>query len=770
MASRTLASISGRSVGHTKDASYSSSEPTACGSQRPRKHVKKLMDDPPPAKTETVYSDDPAPASSGVFAPNIPRFSLEKSFPSILSTVSLIHGVRACHSLDSLLPLSQVFLTCLDTIVISMADLPYGVRFKPEYEVAQFTVSYARALLKEVLDPQVAAGKVMTLQYLATIKHVDTVVATLRSFLRVAERVFAENKPLPDVPSRPTDPPTSLIYLKEEPESLLHVVEDVLKNEEAPACAPSRDGTAALRKSETGAIIAKVVRRRAKMRSLASQFTASTITLVDSQTSDKVKTDSSAQSAKETSRAEEHADMPYLPRQSAIYYLADPYNPDVDVDVDADADADVTLPAEDSNDVRLDDNGVMKAASLPALVRILTSMQGVTDREFIPTFFVCFRFFASPRLFLEELIRRFMKTPPEGLSSKQLNGWIRNRVCDRIRIGKTVLLWLELYWKPDADTEVLPDLQTFVIDELVRGIPPLMAEAVLEAVDLVNEDNPLCRRLRKVHDLGIVYRSGGEVVLPRNNFQVMIEHPLETTVQLLTFNSPAGREQFARQLTVRVSSLFHQVDPEDAVKYWHLKEQKSDVDDLEVSKILKAIIELERSLCSWVTFTILDEMSPTTRRILLEFWLDVSARCMRLRNYSSAHCILVGLSNGAITRLKHMVLAVSSSSKIQFQVLQKFFGGQDNYACYPPFIRDVVSALNVVPTSVAANDSENTGDKMINLCSYRIVLKTVRAMESCLIPYNITKSDAFDSWIGRVLAAFPSELEAELNDKFYDQR
>ncbi|KAG6854114.1 hypothetical protein C0991_010278 [Blastosporella zonata] len=753
MPPRTLASVSGRTAGHT-DASLVSLEltPAACGSQRPRKRVKKLKDDHPSAKTESIYSDDPVPASSGVFSPTISRFSLEKSFPSILSTYNLMKRLEGRDSTDSLRPLCQVFLTCLDTIVFSMADLPYGVRYHPDYEVAQLAVEYAGTLLKVVIDPQVEAAKTTQTDYAETLKHVKVVVRTLRLFLKAAERVFAASKPLPALPPVHIESP-----IIEEPESLLDSVEEVMKSEEAPDCPVSQDesrdtssGTSP-RKSRYASIISKVVRRRATVNeSLASQFAQLTPTLVDRSSAEPQTKDLSAPPARESFSAQakdKPADMPYLPRKSMIYFLADPDDPEVDVDM--------PLPTGDTVAVRLDHTGNIKAASLTALVRILTSMEGVLNEDFTPTFFVGFRFFTTPCLFLDALIRRFDEALPDiHLTTTQLEVWVRSRINDQIRVGKTVFLWLHLYWKEDADAEALPALQEFVIDRLVQTIPSLVGDPILNALAAVGGDVPFCQRSRKAYDLNAIYKYGGQVVLPPNNFIFVIDDTLENiTVQLLTFDTPIGREQFARQLTIRISGVFRQVDPEDAMKYWHLKEdnsRKAEADGMEVSQVLKKIIEFERALCSWVTFSVLDECSSKQRRVVLEFWLDISA-------------------------------AVNTPSKMQFHVLQKFFGSQDNYANYrevlssveptvpfiAPFIRDIISALNVVPTSVGAAD-ESTKN-MINFCAYRVVLKTVRSMESCLIPYDIAKSETFHPWLENVLQRFPSEAEEKLNDTFYVQ-
>lgn len=645
MVPRALASVSGRTAQYNTGALVDSSEtvkPSA--SQRPRKRIKKLKDDPSPEKTESVYSDDPVPASSGVFSSDIPVFALEKSFPSILFTANLMRAIKGPHCILIQQSLGLVFLSCLRTIVGSMSTLPHGVHLNPRYEVAQYAVRYAGSLLETELNRQktVKSSEVATMpQHSATMILVDTILETLRSFLKVVGQLFADSKPLPAPPlpfcdtsgaeitpsSGEVSPSEGKDTIRKEDESLI-VVKDVIDREEEPAQYHVADASCethdAKRKSRNGVSMHRVIRRRAKVKgSLAAQFAASSLTLVDLTSTATVSKEPAVPSSKESSTGrvkEKPADIQalvYLPRRSAIYYLADPYHPE-----------DVELPftKEETGSIRLDHKGDIKAASLTSLVRILTTIESVTNQEFIPTFFVCFRFFTTPRLFLQALINRFNETPPNKYNPIQLEVWIRSRVNDHIRIAKAILLWLELYWKPDVDNEVLPDLKQFVIHHLVLVIPPGLGDAVLEALDLVDGDSTFCRRSRKAHDLNFVYNHGGRTEIPPNDFTLKInpEHPIGK--QILTFDSPSGREEFARQLTICVSEKFRQVDPEDAIKYWHLKEQKSSgANAMEVGRILREIIEIERALCSWVTFSILDEISRSDRRIFIEFWLDVSA-------------------------------------------------------------------------------------------------------------------------------------------------
>lgn len=566
-------------------------------------------------KAESVDSDSPVPSSSGVFVPAIPKFSLEKSFPSILSTVELMRKLKKSADTDGIYSLSQVFSTCLRTIIHSMDDLPHDIRLNPAYEVAQYGVVLTCNLLRAEVAKQAKANHPANVAM--ALNLVDITISGLRSFLKVAERILAENKPLPALPSDTT--PNSV---NENPGPLINVVDEVLNTEETEFESSSSllDDLVLVdasdippekkKKNCRGSMIRRIIGRKSTSSkvSIFTHQTKSSITLVDHESVPL------STSPKESFMVEvkEHApEIPYLPRQSAIYYLADPYCPEIDVEM--------PLPTGDTIAVRLDQHGVMKAASLTALVRILTSKDSVLDQEFTPTFFICFRFFTTPTRFLQELVDRFDEQPPENLSSAQLRIWTRDAMGVHIRVGKTILMWLDLYWKPETDSEVLDTLQMFTLERLVRELPEGMVTHILEGLDLIWGDNPICRRTRKASDLEFIYNRTITDPIAQTTFDISIDSSLDPIAQLLLFSTPAGREELARQLTVRLSEQFQLVDPEDAIKYWHLNE------DSEVGRILQAIISFERALCSWVTHSVLARSAAEERREMLEFWLDISA-------------------------------------------------------------------------------------------------------------------------------------------------
>jgi RasGEF N-terminal motif/RasGEF domain len=566
-------------------------------------------------KTESIHSDDAIPSSSTVIVPSIPRFRLEESFPSILSTVDVMKGLKKSKEVDGILSLSQVFSTCLRTIIRSMDVLPREVRLDPAYEVAQYGVIFTGNLFSGQVHKMISSSGPTGVEMLCmALEIVELTVSSLRTFLTIAGKLVSEIKPLPALPIV-----VAVVPAVEEPAPLVNIVNEVMDSDDNAGATSSEDfstshmnapgTTVPLEKRKRRLSKSSIIRRivgRGSIASKASLFThktKSSATLV-------------ARDALTTDVKERLPEPRFVLRQSALYYLADPYCPEIDVEM--------PVPTGDTVAVRLDQNGTMKAASLTALVRMLTSRDSVLDPELATTFFICFRFFTTPTRFFEGLINRFDEQPSAHLNPAQLRIWTREAMAVRIRVGKVILMWLDLYWKPDMDHEVLEALQTFALDRLVQECPEGLVGHILEGLDSVSGDKPFCRRARKAKDLDFIYQqSMVGTPLPGPIFEITIDAGLAVTAQLLKLNTPSGREEVARQLTVRMSDLFQQVDPEDAVMHWH-RHGNQHSDHSEVGRTLQQIVQSECALCFWITHTVLQLSTLSERCRLLEFWLDIA--------------------------------------------------------------------------------------------------------------------------------------------------
>jgi hypothetical protein len=571
-------------------------------------------------KMESIRSDEPRPSSSENFlcpapiTPTIPKFNLEETYPSIFIPTELIRLLEGIKDLDKLRSLTQVFTACLQSIIRSVDGLLYDIRLNPIYERAQQGVIFTWKLFTAQvtrIDPDWCATQAVEGIEMA-LELMDMTIASLRSFLEIVERITTAKKPLPALPrgdlvvpaplqarsdlnTLPNSATVSPLTAKGIPESSLN--ERINVSCTKPSVKRKiTDNTSRRRESS---IIHRILQLAPNPSNISiSSTTNSSLTAVDPRLPTKP--------LQEPEKCK-HPELPYVLRQSAVYFPADPYCPEVDVEM--------PLPAGDAVAVRLDHLGMPKAASLTALVRMLTSKDAVIDPEFTDTFFLCFRLFSSPMQFFQRLVERFDEIPPASLTTAQLRIWMRESTHVRIRVGKTIKIWMAEYWRPEHDNDVLKHLQTFVLERMIKDLPNQLAMGITKGLnDLVNrKEHRGIRRKRQLDIdkyLATVDESGS------TDFDLLSDP--DVTPQLSQFKSRVGREALARQLTIKASEIFFKIDPEAAVIFWTQGKDK------EVGQAIATIISFERSMSMWVTSVILDQPTQSERADMIEFWLDVS--------------------------------------------------------------------------------------------------------------------------------------------------
>ncbi|KAF8895480.1 ras guanine nucleotide exchange factor domain-containing protein [Infundibulicybe gibba] len=743
--------------------------------------------------TESVCSDSAAPPSSGIIPSPALALDLEKSFPSILSAVDRMRSLQGSADIHGMHALGLVFSTCLRTIVKILDRLPCGVRTNPEYSLARcgtiFTADLFRAqtarLQTEQLPGIVSEGIDTALEL------VDMTISGLRKVLEAADRVLSiKDKPLPDLPIFSAEQ-----HVEPDHPSLAVVVAEVLDEvscsetvgpdlephaeDRSPSGLSGNNAPAKRWRFRRDEIIRRIVKRipNSSKASLFSHGSGSSMTFVDcSSESDVASFEPLPKQSFRSNDPVRLPDVPYSIRQSDIFFRADPYAPELDVDM--------PLPVGEAVAVRLDHAGMMKAASLPALVRILTSKEGLLSAEFTTTFFLCFRFFSSPTQFLELLINRFHEQPAASLSHAQLRVWAREATLVRIRVGRAILMWLEQYWKPGLDECVLGTLRSFALDHLVPGLPELLATKLLAHLSDVSSHDQgsgairKSRYFQKMSDLSVAKDMDptGFVIPPCQSGDVI--------AQIMKYNSLPGKEELARQLTVRMSEELLKVDPEDAVAHW-IAGGKS-----EVGNRLQKVIDFECSLGLFVSHTILQGTTQEARVEIIAFWIDIAMNCQRLRNFSSSHSVYCGFVDASISRLRRTLLLLPIASKEKYKYLEDLFTGHGNYGKYrralaeehlpavpilAPLIHDI-TVTEGIPDQVSRTQSnreqpptKKEQPELVNMCLYRIIVKTIRVMESCLIPYKLTRDGTFHTWLDESLLPFPPHSTGVIS-KGYDKK
>ncbi|KAF7365182.1 Cell division control protein Cdc25 [Mycena venus] len=449
-------------------------------------------------------------------------------------------------------------------------------------------------------------------------------------------------------------------------------------------------------------------------------------------------------------RPEPREDIPYILRQSFIYDRTDPLCPDQKVDM--------PLPTGDSVAVRLDPNGDVKAASLPALIQLLTSHHALPVDEMCETFFLSFRLFSSAPQLLAALQARWDEQPPTTgtqLTPAQQRVWAHHMCYVRNCLAQLLLTWLDEYWRPAEDSDVLARLRAFVVERfdsagLVAGVTTL----VLQALDRAAQEEHISRaqRARDAERQGAPPDAGP--------FKIVLRPEDDYRMNIAVFETADGRERFAGQITALAHKHFRALDPEAVVARWLTNEPT-----------FYAIQELEEALLMWVAMSVVELQSREERVAMIEFWLDVASICVNLRNFSSASAIFSGLVYSPVERLSLTILDVAIPSKEQYRQLNRLFDGANNYAVYRrvlaanvypavPLIvvlrKDVISTKEISGPMALTNDPD-AEKTLINFSAYRMLKKTICTMEACLVPYNIPPVRMIQEWIDKQLAVLPRE-------------
>ncbi|KAF9267371.1 ras GEF [Marasmius fiardii PR-910] len=715
--------------------------------------------------------------------PQSPRFRLEEGYPSI--TTTLEHSRRLYSSKDSqaMRGIAQVFSQCLSSIVSSMDSLPEEVRTFPDFELARYGAVFANGLVvnhAKNLDED-GCGMVLNIMEMA--------FANLGYLLEVAGNLYYSHKALPAPPPPPpdklvanysgNDELATSMYLNDAPPDddeqtpLINVsgamvppqnhrvttTPESYTSEFLPASTPGNSESEPVHlptpkrswQFKGPSLAKRVVGLRPSLGSLLSNACSkSSITLVGS-------VDQSAEDAEKQRDIEDYMrrhkalpPIPYILRQSAIYFLPDPLHPEVDVDMPELSGETVA--------VRLSPQGEVNAASLSALIRMVTSKDVIKNPRISELFFCGLGYLICPLAAIAKLGERFHELPPAGLDAAQLRVWTREALTVRIRVGHVVALWLEQYWDSDIfDASVLAELQPFVLNDLLGRIPDSLFNRIILFLEDVSCERATRTKWRKKF---IDNMSGMIPVLHPTGYEVALLQNNNFTFQLSQLFVPRGVEELARHLTATIRDMHRAFDPGKAIRCWlQFKGNHS-----EVHSKLQTIVRWERSLYFWVIREVLNRETKAARVDVIEFWVRVAWECLSLRNFSCASAIHGALVSPPIYRLKGTLMEVDVQHKRHFKTLHDYFCGFENYGKYrqaiddlmdkpqpyipilPPLIRDIEVAKTVKPTVPLSQ-----ADEAINLTAVGVIQRTLSVLENSRLPYKFECTAFITNWLSEQL-------------------
>ena len=239
------------------------------------------------------------------------------------------------------------------------------------------------------------------------------------------------------------------------------------------------------------------------------------------------------------------------------------------------------------------------------------------DPEFNAFFFLSFRFFSGPLEVFDTLIAQYNSGPPEGLEETQLALWDKQARVVKIRIAKIFLVWLKIYWRYEWDADILEPLRQFASKRPADDPDSVTWTKVIErlgsTVIRVGQRSVRMRRRPERRMLSSQrpkpFKLLAEDACRRGKFD---------EVDILHFHSPAGHEEFARQLCLAASELFRHFDPEDAVRFW------KDGKDRAVGEKLSRLSSFENALVYWVANTAIIKPTARSRGETMECFIEVA--------------------------------------------------------------------------------------------------------------------------------------------------
>jgi len=265
----------------------------------------------------------------------------------------------------------------------------------------------------------------------------------------------------------------------------------------------------------------------------------------------------------------------------------------------------------------------VQAASVPCLISIITPGESAADLDLIQAILACFRLFITPTEFFQELKERFELKPP--MISNDASQWDTKISNIRANVLAVIYSWLVQHWQVDSDTVVLGRIRALVEEQSGNDcygkLSTLLAKVV--AREGCSEEDIFEERRRHI-------ASTSPARTPPPDYTKFIFPQFHASSDgLLQLHTDDGREELCRHLTMKMSHLYRQLDPNKIVRFWY-KEGEScrnydKFKDEPGAKELAAISSYGEQLTLWIISSILEINNTKRRADRLSLWVDVAS-------------------------------------------------------------------------------------------------------------------------------------------------
>ncbi|KAG0221514.1 hypothetical protein BGX31_009786 [Mortierella sp. GBA43] len=417
----------------------------------------------------------------------------------------------------------------------------------------------------------------------------------------------------------------------------------------------------------------------------------------------------------------------------------------------------------ESDEVLYNDNGTLIAATLDAYIEMLTSHKSQPEPMFMTTFFTTFRLFTDPLDLVQLLTRRFLKSPPSGLSEQDYAIWQQQKQ-ERIqkRVHTAFKTWLEGYWVTDRDRAAFKPIMEFVKQEMMEVLPS-SAGRLLEILNqwankrkslhssarastigksrshdrisqVIQEQssphsptsgssisNAFSRpfaTVKEKYSADQLKNAGKKGISPfSNRDSIQSRGPPVPLVNKALLSSLANEQtmtkvpitdikplELARQLTIMVGKLFLDIP------YLELlgRERPN----------CSRMVQVSNKVTIWVTDTIVDEQDVKKRIGVVKHWIEVGEECLKLNNFDTLTAISCAIESTPVRRLHNTWEGISKTYVERAEQLRKMISSEFNYSVYRAKLKTVQSPcipfLGLYFTVIAYIEDGNSIYKEIN--------------------------------------------------------
>ncbi|KAF9973435.1 hypothetical protein BGZ73_003328 [Actinomortierella ambigua] len=314
------------------------------------------------------------------------------------------------------------------------------------------------------------------------------------------------------------------------------------------------------------------------------------------------------------------------------------------------------------HDISFNMEGHVKGGTLPALVERLT-LHDTLDSNFIATFLLTYRSFASTEQFFTLLFRRFTISPPPGLEPHELELWTEKKLTPiRLRVVNIIKQWLENYFLEDEpeDRQALEKIKEFSESALMRETMSFPSVQLIKLVEKRETSDGSFRRMV----LNLTTQAPPPIT-PRNlkKFKFIEVDPLE----------------MARQLTIMESAIYNKIKPVECLgKAWASEDPEIAAKAVNIKKM----IDISNSFANWISELMLTERDVKKRVGIIKHLIVLAEKLRQLNNFSMLAAATAALSSSPIHRLRRTWELVPNKSMNTLQTLQQVTSSAKNWAEY----------------------------------------------------------------------------------------